>query len=99
MIFKLRALLFGLPSEIYFAARKTQKGMVIILSTDLEHLRSGYAELTAEFRKMGADIVADIPPKSVDETLGEKNFHTENTEKFLGVRAAEVQKKRRRLSA
>lgn len=48
---------------------------------------------------MGADIVADIPPKSVDETLGEKNFHTENTEKFLGVRAAEVQKKRRRLSA
>ena len=55
------------------------------MSIDLERLRGGYAELTAEFGEKGAAIVAGIPPKSVEETLNGKNKYTENLEKFLGA--------------
>ncbi len=58
------------------------------MSIDLERLRGGYAELTAEFGEKGAAIVAGIPPKSVEETLNGENKYTENLEKFLGARSA-----------
>lgn len=57
------------------------------MSTDLEHLRSGYAELTTEFGEKGAAIVAGIPPKFVDGALKGENIYTENLEKFLKSRA------------
>lgn len=54
------------------------------MSFDLETIRKGYAELSAEFGEKGAAILAGIPVKFVESALnGEKPTYTEKIEKLL----------------
>lgn len=54
------------------------------MSFDLESIRKGYAELSAEFGEKGAAILSGVPEKFVESALnGEKPTYTERIEKLL----------------
>lgn len=57
------------------------------MSFDLETIRGGYAELTAEFGENGAAILAGVPIKFVESALnGEKPTYTEKIANLLTSR-------------